>query len=1081
VSITGPSGQVTLGVGQYVETFTITDPYGGSCTVTATVTVLDAPNQDPTATNYSTTITLNHGESSILFNWDDVRTALGAVDPDGDSVSIAGPSGQVTLGVGQHVETFTITDPYGGSCTATATVTVLEGPNQDPTATNYSTTITLNHGESSILFNWDDVRTALGAVDPDGDSVSIAGPSAQVTLGVGQYVETFTITDPYGGSCTATATVTVLQGPNQNPTATDFSATISLNHGETGRLFNWDDARTALGATDPDGDTISIDGPNYWETLGVGQHVRTYTITDNYGGSHTATATVDVLAGPNQDPTASDYETTVTIGRDETGWDVDWNGVRGVLGASDPDGDSISIEGPFGGERLPVGTTTRTFTITDSYGGSCTVTATINIENEANKDPTATDDDYRVQEGNTLEIAASGVLGNDTDPENDPLHTTLYSQPQNGTVVLNSDGSFRYTPNAGFRGEDRFQYTAEDGRGGSDDAIVRIFVWYFQVAEVTFSVPENSPPTTYVGGVCVDTNLPDAVEYEIVGGNDDDAFQIDKNSGVISVKTTSRLDHETRPQVVLTVRASTGQVQDEGQITIDVTDVNEAPKFSKDSYGTAENPIILNERVKPGPIEMPAGVKITASDPDRPEQELIYSIISPSDGYIYIHETAGVLMYDSSADMEVMQKTYHLKIKVEDFGSPSLSDTADVYLRYVPEVVITGDRRARESQTDTITISFTRLTTKLDQPLVVYYETIFGTASENAEEDDLFDDAEKTRLLDNESITIDPWETSATITLKAKVDNSIEKMEKFGVKVVKSKTDEKAYQWQVFGAPVPATEPGAILVADSDVHIFVVDGYTLFASHNDTPIFNDGALGGNNPGIHSNDIYQGRIGTCYASAAFMAAAEHDWQIISSRMEQISDHTFRVTLFNGAENNVGDRWKTFVVDMDQSNNYSMYLTGDQETDVDSPKYGYTEVWAVVLEKAYARLVSLQRLGFEDEERGYQLIGGGGWAAATWEALTGRTSTISFTNGMTSESVLLDIEERIAAGRTVMLQIKKEHEVAGIPKWHVLLVDEIVTGAGGAIVNLLNPWGGTRYQLQLAADDLDDAVVALEIVD
>ncbi|WNG88860.1 Ig-like domain-containing protein [Mycobacterium sp. ITM-2016-00317] len=54
------------------------------------------------------------------------------------------------------------------------------------------------------------------------------------------------------------------------------------------------------------------------------------------------------------------------------------------------------------------------------------------------------------------------VLANDTDPNDDPLTITKYTQPANGTVVLNPDGTFTYTPNADFHGTDTFTYTISD-------------------------------------------------------------------------------------------------------------------------------------------------------------------------------------------------------------------------------------------------------------------------------------------------------------------------------------------------------------------------------------------------------------------------------------------------------------------------------------------------------------------------------------------------------------------------------------------------------------------------------------------
>jgi VCBS repeat-containing protein len=72
--------------------------------------------------------------------------------------------------------------------------------------------------------------------------------------------------------------------------------------------------------------------------------------------------------------------------------------------------------------------------------------------------------------------AADGVLANDSDPDQDPLTASLQVQPSSGAVTLNSDGSFDYTPQAGFVGDDSFTYVASDGLQTSNPATVTITV-----------------------------------------------------------------------------------------------------------------------------------------------------------------------------------------------------------------------------------------------------------------------------------------------------------------------------------------------------------------------------------------------------------------------------------------------------------------------------------------------------------------------------------------------------------------------------------------------------------------------------
>ena len=75
------------------------------------------------------------------------------------------------------------------------------------------------------------------------------------------------------------------------------------------------------------------------------------------------------------------------------------------------------------------------------------------------------------------------MLANDSDADGDPLSATVVDQPQFGTLTPNPDGSFSYTPQAGFVGADSFTYRASDGLLNSELTTVSIQV-----------VHQNLPP-----------------------------------------------------------------------------------------------------------------------------------------------------------------------------------------------------------------------------------------------------------------------------------------------------------------------------------------------------------------------------------------------------------------------------------------------------------------------------------------------------------------------------------------------------------------------------------------------------------
>lgn len=109
-----------------------------------------------------------------------------------------------------------------------------------------------------------------------------------------------------------------------------------------------------------------------------------------------------------------------------------------------------------------------------------TVTIAVTPVNDA---PMALNDAYQAVAGETLQVPAPGVLGNDTDPEGDSLTVEVNSGPANGMLSLNPDGSFSYTPNSGAT-SDSFSYRATDGQLFSSPATVSI----------TVGTPVNQPP-----------------------------------------------------------------------------------------------------------------------------------------------------------------------------------------------------------------------------------------------------------------------------------------------------------------------------------------------------------------------------------------------------------------------------------------------------------------------------------------------------------------------------------------------------------------------------------------------------------
>src|SRR5207302_1081402 len=97
--------------------------------------------------------------------------------------------------------------------------------------------------------------------------------------------------------------------------------------------------------------------------------------------------------------------------------------------------------------------------------------------------PVAVNDSGVTAEDTALTVGAPGVLSNDTDVEGDPLTAVLVSGPTHGTLTLNANGSFIYTPSANYNGADSFTYKANDGSADSNVATVSLTI-----------TPVNDPP-----------------------------------------------------------------------------------------------------------------------------------------------------------------------------------------------------------------------------------------------------------------------------------------------------------------------------------------------------------------------------------------------------------------------------------------------------------------------------------------------------------------------------------------------------------------------------------------------------------
>jgi VCBS repeat-containing protein len=117
-----------------------------------------------------------------------------------------------------------------------------------------------------------------------------------------------------------------------------------------------------------------------------------------------------------------------------------------------------------------IGIDTFEYTIDDGQGDQATAQVTITVENNL---PTAVNDAVLATGSQPLII---DVINNDTDIDGSVLTVESVTQGQNGSVVINADGTLTYQANMGFVGTDSFNYTIEDADGGQSSATVTVTV-----------------------------------------------------------------------------------------------------------------------------------------------------------------------------------------------------------------------------------------------------------------------------------------------------------------------------------------------------------------------------------------------------------------------------------------------------------------------------------------------------------------------------------------------------------------------------------------------------------------------------
>ena len=228
----------------------------------------------------------------------------------------------------------------------------------------------------------------------------------------------------------------------------------------------------------------------------------------------------------NDDTTNTPEDTSVTIpilGNDK---DVDGD-VLSIVGTTNPSHGTIVVNTDGTITYTPDanynGSDSFTYTISDGNGGTSTATVTLTV-NSVNDVPVARDDTASVNEDGSLN---GNVAGNDSPSGDGGNVWTVVSGPVHGSVTMNLDGTYTYTPDANYNGPDQFTYQIKDADGDISTATLSINV-----------SPVNDPPIAVDHNVTVSKN--GAVDIPVLDGC------LDLDTGdILSVYDVSNPAHGT--------------------------------------------------------------------------------------------------------------------------------------------------------------------------------------------------------------------------------------------------------------------------------------------------------------------------------------------------------------------------------------------------------------------------------------------------------------------------------------------------------------------------------------------------------
>ncbi len=318
-----------------------------------------------------------------------------------------------------------------------------------------------------------------------------------------------------------------------------------------------------------------------------------------------------------------------------------------------------------------------TITVSDGNDGSDSIFVTISItnidESAPNNAPVFSDDASTTR--TVAENTGSGVnIGDAISATDADADTLTYSLGENTDAdafsIDSSSGQLRTSASLDYETKTAYSVTiiVSDGKGGSDTITVTITVAdvdetpanndpvFTETSPATRSIAENTTSGVNIGSAVSATDADnDTLTYGLTG-TDASVFSIDNSNG--QLQTSNSLDYETKSSYSVTVTVSdVNGGSDSIVVTINVTDVNEAPVFSDGTTTTrtiAEN-VGANINI---------GTAVKATDPDT-DDSLTYTLGGTDAALFAIDDKTGQLKTKSALDYET-KTSYTVTVSVSD-------------------------------------------------------------------------------------------------------------------------------------------------------------------------------------------------------------------------------------------------------------------------------------------------------------------------------------------------------------------------------------------------------------------------------